>query len=240
MNIVDDAPFFKALTKIDAPAGVRVVVCVPFPYLKEAAEQSAECGAKAGAQDVSPYASGAYTGEVSCDMIKHTGAEYVIVGHSERRQYHNESDAYIGAKTRAALNSGLIPILCVGETLHERELGVTHDIINVQLKTALNGITKADAQKIVIAYEPVWAIGTGKTATPEDAAEVCAHIRAVLSLLYGSDAADAISILYGGSMNDANAAELLAKEDIDGGLIGGASLDAAKFGAIIKAAIAAV
>ena len=169
-------------------------------------------------------------------MLKAAGVPYVIIGHSERRQYFGETDETVRDRVRAALNAGLKVILCVGEVLEERQLGITAEVVRKQTKVALSGVSEAELANIIIAYEPVWAIGTGLTATPEQANEVCAVIRALIAELYSKDAADKIVIQYGGAMNDANAADLLAQYDVDGGLIGGASLVAEKFAAIVAAA----
>jgi triosephosphate isomerase len=189
-----------------------------------------------GAQNCHWAKSGAFTAEISADMLNDFGVKYAIVGHSERRQYFGETDETVRDRTRAALNAGLKVILCVGEVLEERQLGITAEVVRKQTKVALSGVSEAELANIIIAYEPVWAIGTGLTATPEQANEVCAVIRALIAELYNKDAADKFVIQYGGSMNDANAAELLAQYDVDGGLIGGASLVAEKFAAIVAAA----
>ena len=189
-----------------------------------------------GAQDVSAEDAGAFTGEISAAQLKDAGVKYVIVGHSERRAYHGETDELIGRKLRKALAAGLDPILCVGETLAQRDNGTAMDVVRLQLKTALFGLDGHGMRSTVIAYEPVWAIGTGRTATAEQAEEMCREIRAVLRELYGARTARAVSILYGGGMNPANARELLAQPDVDGGLIGGASLDPEKFYQIMEAA----
>lgn len=181
--------------------------------------------------------SGAYTGEVSPAMVKDAGAQWVILGHSERRQYFGETDEKINAKARACYEAGLKPIICIGETLGERELGITASVIDIQVRTALHGLPADKVAESVLAYEPVWAIGTGKTATPEMAQEVHGQIRALLTELFGGDTAAAVRIQYGGSMKPGNAAELMAQPDIDGGLIGGASLKAKDFAEIIKAAL---
>jgi len=169
-------------------------------------------------------------------MLKDVGAKYVIIGHSERRQYYNETDFTVNKKVRAALDAGLRPILCVGESLEQRELGVTEELITYQVKVALAGLSESQVRRVVIAYEPIWAIGTGKTATAEQAGAVCSHIRTIIRKGYGARVARAVTIQYGGSMNAKNAAELLAQPDIDGGLIGGASLKPDDFLAIINAA----
>jgi len=212
------------------------VVCTPFVLLPAAICAFKDTGVGVGAQNLSQFESGAYTGEVSAAQLTDIGTGYVIIGHSERRQYYGETDGSVNAKTLAALKTPLISIVCVGETLEQREEGITNSLVTKQVEAALSNIPEHELNKIVIAYEPVWAIGTGKTATPEDAQEVCKVIRNVLSSLYGEKAAEAMSILYGGSMNDKNAYELLAQPDIDGGLIGGASLKPESFAVIINAA----
>lgn len=211
-----------------------VVVCTPFVCLSNAVETAKGTNIKVGAQNLYFEDKGAYTGEVSADMLKDLGVEYVIIGHSERRQYFNETDITVNKKVIKALEKDLLPILCVGETLTDREQGVTDDVIRRQTKIAFLNVSKEDAKKVIIAYEPVWAIGTGKTATPEQANEVCAMIRDCIETLYDKDTADALRIQYGGSMNAGNAKELLSKPDIDGGLIGGAALKSDDFTTIIK------
>ncbi len=212
----------------------ELAVCPPAPYLAQVQSALAASGVRWGAQDVSVHDSGAYTGEVSAAMLGDFGCRYVIVGHSERRSYHGETDALVAQKAVRALASGLVPIVCVGETLQEREQGATDAVVTGQLQPVLAAVG-ADLAKIVVAYEPVWAIGTGKTATPAMAQQVHELIRATLAQA-GASAAAAVRILYGGSMKPDNAGELLAQTDIDGGLIGGASLKAADFLAIAQAA----
>jgi triosephosphate isomerase len=189
-----------------------------------------------GAQDLSPHDSGAYTGDISGPMLAKLGCKYVVVGHSERREYHAESDAVVNSKLIAAYRNGITPILCVGEPLQVRDDSGQVAHCNAQLDGALAGITADQALTLVVAYEPVWAIGTGKVATPDDAQEVCASIRARLGELYSTDLAAGVRVLYGGSVKAANAAELLSRPDVDGALVGGASLDAAEFAAICVAA----
>ena len=189
-----------------------------------------------GAENCHYEASGAYTGEVSAEMLRELGVKYVVIGHSERRQYYNETDATVNKKVHAALEVGLRPIVCVGESLEQRELGVTMELISYQVKCALANVPADKMRHVVIAYEPLWAIGTGKTATAEQANEVNEEIRTVIRKLYGARVARSVTILYGGSMNAKNAAELLAQPDVDGGLIGGASLKPGDFNIIINAA----
>ncbi|MBO4934665.1 MAG: triose-phosphate isomerase [Clostridia bacterium] len=214
----------------------EVVVCVPAIDIPAVAEAIKGSRIHLGAQNVHFEPSGAFTGEISASMLAEMGVEYVIVGHSERRQYFGETNETVNLRAKAAIAAGLTPIICVGETLEQREQGITDDLISMQTKIAFNGIEKEDAINCVIAYEPVWAIGTGKTATAEQANEVCQLIRDTIGVLYDDETADGISIQYGGSMNAKNCAELLAMEDIDGGLIGGASLKAPDFSVIIDAA----
>lgn len=216
--------------------GCDIVVCVPFVDISNAVDKTQGTNIKVGAQNVHFAEKGAYTGEISASMLKECGVEYVVIGHSERRQYFGETDETVNMRVTAALAGGLKVILCVGELLDQREKGITSEIVSMQTKIALLGITKEQLSNVIIAYEPVWAIGTGKTATAEQADEVCGIIRNVISDCYDVEAAEAITIQYGGSMNEKNAAELLSKENVDGGLIGGASLVAEKFAAIINAA----
>ena len=197
---------------------------MPFVDLYPALQELQGSGIGVGAQNMYFADQGAYTGEVSAQMLREMGVGYVVLGHSERRQYFGETDEMINQKLKKALEAGIVPILCCGETLEQREAGVTIEWVRMQIKYALAGISVEDAQKLVVAYEPIWAIGTGKTATTEQAQEVCHAIRMVLTELYGSKTAEMIRIQYGGSVNAKNAAELFAMEDIDGGLVGGASL----------------
>ena len=212
-----------------------IALCVPAVCIPAAARAMRETRIGIGAENCNANASGAYTGEISTAMLVDAGCKYVIIGHSERRAM-GETDAEVNAKVKAALEAGLIPIVCCGETLEQRESGITEEWITMQIKLALAGITEEKIRKVVIAYEPIWAIGTGRTATPEQAEEVCQLIRTVVRKLFGSKNARATPILYGGSMNDKNAYDLLAQPDIDGGLIGGASLVPEKFLKIIEAA----
>ncbi len=230
-------PFAESLKAIVPKAKwCETVVCVPFALIPAAVKAFKDTRIAIGAQNLNENKNGAFTGEVSADMLADLGIKYVVIGHSERRQYYGETDISVNKKVHAALNVGLNPIVCVGETLEQRELGVTIELITLQVKTALANVTADKMRKIVIAYEPVWAIGTGKTATAEQADEVCNAIRAVIRNLYDARVARAVTIQYGGSMNEENAAGLLAKLNIDGGLIGGASLVPEKFAAIINAA----
>jgi triosephosphate isomerase (TIM) len=215
------------------PFACDVAVCVPYPYLSEAAVALAASGVNWGAQDCSAHEQGAYTGEVSVAMLADFGCRYVIVGHSERRQYHAETDQGVADKAKIALAKGITPIVCVGETLAQREAGETEAVVKRQLSAVIHALGHC-AGEMVVAYEPVWAIGTGKVATPEQAQAVHALLRAQLKA--ATPHADAMKILYGGSMKPDNAATLMAQADIDGGLIGGASLKAADFVAICRAA----
>jgi triosephosphate isomerase len=208
---------------------VGVAVCPPFTALESAAKELEDSNVQLGAQNMHPKQEGAYTGEVSAVMLRSLFCTFVILGHSERREYFKESDAFINEKVLAALDSSLKPILCVGETLEQREAGETMDVVKTQLVDGLKGVTADAADNVVIAYEPVWAIGTGKTATPEMAQEVHKMIRDELTALLGEAASAKIRILYGGSMKPENASELMDQPDIDGGLIGGASLSSKPF-----------
>jgi triosephosphate isomerase (TIM) len=218
---------------LSSPLGCGVALCVPAPYLPSVAALVQGSAMAVGAQDVSEHDAGAYTGEVSAAMLKDLGVRYAIVGHSERRQYHGETDAVVAAKAQKALACGVTPIVCVGETLQEREAAQTEEVVKRQLAAVIHTNGHCISE-IVVAYEPIWAIGTGKTASPEQAQQVHAVLRA--QLLAATAHAARISILYGGSMNAANAAQLLAQPDIDGGLVGGASLKAADFLSIVRAA----
>ena len=217
-------------------AGCEVVICVPFTDLVTAVEMTKGTNIHVGAENVHFEKSGAFTGEISADMLTDLGVEYVVIGHSARRQYFAETNETVNKRTKAALAGGLKPIICVGESLDQREQGVTEELVRMQVKIALNGVTADDLKNVVIAYEPIWAIGTGKTATAEQAAEVCTFIRTTVRHLYGARIARSVTVQYGGSMKPANAAELLSQPDIDGGLIGGASLKAADFVEIVNAA----
>ncbi len=219
-------------------ADVDVVVCPPFTALESVGKALDGSNVKLGAQNMHHEASGAFTGEISAPMLRALFATHVILGHSERRAYFSETDAFINKKVLAALKNQLKPILCVGETLAERESGATLKVVQTQLEAGLEGVSKEFAASIVIAYEPIWAIGTGKVATTEQAQEVHAFIRGLLVKLFGDAIAQKVRILYGGSMKPANAPELLAQKDIDGGLIGGASLEARSFVELVTAAAA--
>jgi len=217
-------------------AKCKVVLCVPYIDIPTVLAAASGTHLKIGAQNCHWAASGAFTGEVSAVMLKGVGAEYVIVGHSERRSLFGDTSETVAQRARAALDAGLTVILCVGEVLQERRQNITLEIVRQQTKIALAGVSAEELQRVIIAYEPVWAIGTGLTATAEQANEVNKAIRDLLAELYTQDVAESVIIQYGGSMNAANAAELLAQPDVDGGLIGGASLKAADFAAIVGAA----
>ena len=230
------AALINEMKPLVADASCDVVLCVPFVDITAAVEAAKGSNIKIGAENIHWAESGAFTGEISGKMLKAAGAEYVVIGHSERRQYFGETDDTVNLRLKAALENGLTPIVCVGETLEQREKNITVETVAIQTKIAFRDILAEDAKKTIIAYEPVWAIGTGKTATDEQADEVNGAIRNVVKEIYGADVADEIVIQYGGSMNAKNAAGLLAKEHIDGGLIGGASLKAEDFSIIVKAA----
>lgn len=217
-------------------SGVQIVICPPFTALERISTVLGSSTIKLGAQNMHPEISGAFTGEVSPEMLRHLFVTYVVLGHSERRQIFKESDEFINEKVLSALKSNLRPILCVGETLQEREAGKTLEVVAHQLKEGLKGVTKKKANEVVIAYEPVWAIGTGVTASPEQAQEVHAEIRKLLAELFDEKLAEKILVLYGGSVKPQNALELFKQPDIDGGLIGGASLEARSFLDIVEAA----
>lgn len=213
-----------------------IVICPSYVMIPAAQKAFRDSRISVGAQNMSEHEAGAYTGEVSSAQLSDLGVDYVVIGHSERRQLFGETDAAVNKKVLAALNADLRPIVCVGETAQQRDMNITDDLVALQVKTALAGVPAAKMRRVVIAYEPVWAIGTGNTATAEDAEQVACMIRAVIRSLYGARTARSVSILYGGSMNAGNAFELLSRPDIDGGLIGGASLNPAEFAAIIDAA----
>ena len=214
-----------------------VVVCPPFTTIGAVVEAVKGTAIKVGAQNIHWADNGAFTGEISGDMLKSAGVEYVIIGHSERRQYFGETDATVNARLKAALKYDLIPIVCVGELLDERESGKTEEVLTRQIRGGFEGISADEMAKTVVAYEPVWAIGTGKTATPDIAQETHAHIRKELSAMFGAEVAGKVRIQYGGSMKADNARELVAQADIDGGLIGGAALKADSFVALINGAM---
>lgn len=218
-------------------ASCEVVICTPYTDLVTAVAKTKGTNIHVGAENVHFEKSGAFTGEISADMLVDLGVEYVIVGHSERRQYFAETDQTVNKRALAALNAGLKVIICVGESLQQREEGVTEELVRMQTKIALRDVTAEQMANVVIAYEPIWAIGTGKTATADDAQEVCGAIRETLAQIFGKETADGIRVLYGGSAKPNNVAGFLEKEDVDGALVGGASLKADSFAAMVKAAM---
>ena len=222
----------EKLENTELPRETQIIVCPPFPYLEMTSDYANDSYFMVGAQNVSDQEKGAYTGEVSAEMLESMEIDYCIVGHSERRGYYGETDKIVAAKVDHLLKHGLKPIVCVGEVLEEREADKQLEVVKRQVEEGLFHLTAEQMKEVVIAYEPVWAIGTGKTATPEQAQEIHAHIRSLLTAKYGKELADEISILYGGSCKPGNAKELFACPDIDGGLIGGASLKADDFVAI--------
>lgn len=228
------AELIKELIPMVADADVDVVICTPATDLAVATEMTKGTNIAVGAENMHWEESGAFTGEISADMLLDLGVKYVIIGHSERREYFAETDETVNKKVKAAIAKGLTPILCCGESLEQREMGIMPEHIRMQIKIAMLGVTADQAKNVVIAYEPIWAIGTGKTATADQADEVCGIIREVIGELYDAPTAEAIRIQYGGSMKPANAAELMAKPNIDGGLIGGAALKAEDFTGIVK------
>lgn len=234
-TVAETKEFIQELIPLVADAKNRVALCVPFTDLAAAVEAAKGTNIGIGAQNVHWAESGAFTGEISVNMLKELGVEYVVIGHSERRQYFGETDETVLKRTVAALEGGLKPIVCVGETLAQRESGSTKEVLQRQVKEGLKTVGAEQIKDVVIAYEPVWAIGTGKTATNEEADDAIGFIRGVLAEMYDCKTADGVYIQYGGSMNEKNAEALLSMPQIDGGLIGGASLVPQKFEAIVKA-----
>lgn len=230
---VDVETFMKNFPTLVKDSNAEVVLCVPYIDLKTAIDLASGTNVKIGAQNMHYEEKGAFTGEISPKMLKDIGVEYVIIGHSERREYYNETDESVNRKLKAAFQYGLKPILCVGETLSQREDGITKVFVTTQVEKALEGLSNEQVSSMIIAYEPIWAIGTGKTASKEDANEVCGWIREKVRELYG-DVADAIIIQYGGSVKSSNAKDLFDMSDIDGGLVGGASLDSEEFAKIVN------
>jgi len=224
----------KELAPLVKDTDTEVVICAPFTALHAVKEAAAGTNIRVGAQNMHWEESGAFTGEISPTMLNALGIEYVIIGHSERREYFAETDETVNKKVHSALAHKLIPIICVGETLTQREEGITRTLVEGQTRAALKDLSADDVKKCVIAYEPIWAIGTGKTATSQDANEVIGYIRNTIADMYGKDTADAVRIQYGGSMKPENAAELMAMPEIDGGLVGGASLKAQDFSKIVN------
>ena len=236
MNMLPDETinFIKEFTPLVRDTENEVILCVPYTDLFYALLNAQDTNIKIGAQNMHFEESGAYTGEVSGKMLKSIGVEYVIIGHSERRQYFAETDETVNKKLKAAFTYGLKPIVCVGETLDEREQGKTIDVITRQTKLALEGLTNEQVKNTIIAYEPIWAIGTGKTATADDANDSVKKIREEVAKIYGNDVAECVIIQYGGSVKSSNARELFTKSDIDGGLVGGASLKPEEFSKIVN------
>ena len=237
MTATETKKFAEDLKKIMPRAKwCDTLICVPACNISTAMKAFKDLRISVGAENVYFEEKGAYTGEVSADMLKDLGVKYVIVGHSERRQYFCETDTTVNKKVHAVLNAGMNPIICVGESLEQRETGITDEWIALQVKSALYGVPADKLRRCIIAYEPIWAIGTGKTATADQAEEVCGQIRKVIGEVYGEAVAEATTVQYGGSMNAKNCEELLSKKDVDGGLIGGASLKAPDFAVIVNAA----
>lgn len=238
MNLTpsDLKPYAETLKSLISSKWCDIVVCPSYVIIPAAQKAFRGSRVNIGAQDLSAFDSGAYTGDVSARQLSEAGVRYVIVGHSERRSRYGEDNLTVNQKVRAALSANLRPIICVGESLSQREMGVTADHVTLQVKSAIAGIQDCQIRRVIIAYEPIWAIGTGRTATAQEAGDVAKMIRTVIRNIYGARAARAVSILYGGSMNAENAAELLAQPDIDGGLIGTASLEPEAFASIILAA----
>ena len=236
MNMLpaDTINFIEVLAPLVKDSENEVILCVPYTDLFYALLTAQNTNIKIGAQNMHWEEKGAYTGEVSGQMLKSIGVEYVIIGHSERRQYFAETDEIVNKKIKSAFANGLKPIVCVGETLEQREAGKTEEIITNQTKLALEGLTNDQVQNTIVAYEPIWAIGTGKTATSEDANNSIKAIRNKIAEIYGSDVAEQVIIQYGGSVKSSNAKELFSTSDIDGGLVGGASLKAEEFSKIVN------
>ena len=237
MTPSEAAAFVKTLAPmVEGKDGCDIGLCVPFVDIAVAAMAAQGSNIRIGAQNVHFEEKGAFTGEISAAMLKEAGATYVVIGHSERRTYFGETDTTVNLRVKAALKAGLEVILCVGEVKEQRLSGITDEVVAMQTKLALENVTAEELKHVIIAYEPVWAIGTGLTATPEQADETCGVVRATVEKLYGAEAAQELVVQYGGSMNDKNAADLLAKVNVDGGLIGGASLKCDSFLAIVNAA----
>ena len=234
-TIAETKTLLTSLLPLVKGADAEVVVCTPFTALATAVEMTKGSNVFVGAENVHFEKNGAFTGEISAEMLVEIGVKYVIIGHSERRQYFAETDETVNKRTKAALASGLIPIVCVGESLAEREGSKTEEVVKRQIEIGLQGISASDfASNLVVAYEPIWAIGTGVTATADQANETVGYIRTVISAKFGTEAGAAVRIQYGGSMNEGNVVELMSKDEIDGGLIGGASLVAEKFEKIVN------
>ena len=233
-TIAEALSFVDAIRSEVEGTAVDTVLCAPYLQLPALAEAVKDSAIRIGAQNMHFEAKGAFTGEISAEMLSEIGIEIAVIGHSERRQYFGETDATINQKTRKALDSGVLPIVCCGESLEEREAGKTEAVLRTQIETGLAGISADEMKTLVVAYEPIWAIGTGVTASSEDANEGCAFVRKVIAEMVGQDAADAVRIQYGGSVKPANVKELMAMSDIDGALVGGASLDPESFVRLVK------
>lgn len=233
-NPAETKEFFDTFKEMVKDSEHEIILCVPYIDVPAALEATKGTNIKIGTQNLNHEESGALTGDVSCKMLEDMGIQYSIIGHSERRQYHHETDEFVNLKLKAAFSHNITPILCVGETLKEREAGIAKYKILMQIVLDLDGVSPEQVRKMVIAYEPIWAIGTGKTATKEDANEVCTWIRDEVRMLYGDDVADEVIIQYGGSVKPANAKELFEMSDIDGGLVGGASLKPDEFAQIVN------
>ena len=233
-NISEAKEFAAKFRTLYHGTDVKTAIFAPYPQLPVLVQQFKGTGIGVGAQNVHFEKEGAYTGEISASMLKEIGVDYCLVGHSERRQYFGETDKAINLKPKALLKEDILPVLCVGENLEEREGGIEEKVVSEQIKIAFDGITPAEAEKITVAYEPVWAIGTGRTATPEQAEKMCGFIRMKLSELYDEETADKIIIQYGGSVKPDNASEIMNMPEIDGALVGGASLDPLKFIEIVN------
>lgn len=226
--------FAGEFLKLYEPSDVVTAICAPFTQLAALKEAFGDSGVKLGAQNMHFEENGAYTGEISAEMLKEIGVDYCIIGHSERRQYFAETDETVNKKLLKAFEHGIVPILCVGEVLSQRDAGEAFTVVKTQTEAAVTGLTPEQVKKLVIAYEPVWAIGTGRTATPEQANEMCGHIRKTLEDLYGDEISEEVVIQYGGSVKPANATELMNMEEIDGALVGGASLKPEDFIQIVN------
>jgi len=231
---IDTRKFFEKFNDLVKDSQNDIVICVPYIDVAAALESTKDSNVRIGAQNLNHEVAGALTGDVSVKMLGDIGVKYSVIGHSERRQYHHETDDFINLKLKAAYDHDIVPILCVGETLHERELGIAKEKIIIQIRQDLEGVWPQFAKKTIIAYEPIWAIGTGKTASKEDANEACGLIREEIRKMYGNEVADEIIVLYGGSVKPENAKELFSMSDIDGGLVGGASLEPESFAKIVN------
>ncbi len=231
---VDTHRFFGTFNDLVKDSNNEIVVCVPYIDVSAALESTDGTNIKIGAQNLNHEIAGALTGDVSVKMLRDIGVKYSVIGHSERRLYHHETDDFVNYKIKAAFDHDIVPILCVGETLHERELGIAREKIVIQIRTDLEGLPADLAKRTIIAYEPIWAIGTGKTASKEDANDACKFIRDEIRKMYGDDVANEIIILYGGSVKPENARDLFTMSDIDGGLVGGASLEPDSFAKIVN------